>query len=192
MRPANRGPVFIGSAFVAQYPSGGGNFWVPLQYLLGLRALGIDAHWLELLWCGGDHARAETFTRIFLDAIARLGVANAATLVVFPDGGRDDPPGRAVHHGLGPDELRARMREALLLNLANSVTRPLRAGFARTALVDLDPGPFQLWARDYDLGVGSHDVHLTIGKNLGADDSPVPLGGIEWRTFWPPVHLAAW
>jgi hypothetical protein len=28
---------FIGSAFVAQYPQGGGNFWVPLQYLLGLR-----------------------------------------------------------------------------------------------------------------------------------------------------------
>ena len=29
-------PVFVGSAFVAQYPTGGGNFWVPLQYLLGL------------------------------------------------------------------------------------------------------------------------------------------------------------
>jgi hypothetical protein len=33
--------VFVGSSFVAKYPTGGGNFWVPLQYLLGLRALGV-------------------------------------------------------------------------------------------------------------------------------------------------------
>src|SRR5262249_54226377 len=43
-------PIFIGSAFVAQYPTGGGVFWVPLQYLLGLRELGHDAWWLEMLW----------------------------------------------------------------------------------------------------------------------------------------------
>src|SRR5262245_26995135 len=35
--------VFIGSAFVAQYPRGGGMFWIPLQYLRGLRELGHDA-----------------------------------------------------------------------------------------------------------------------------------------------------
>src|SRR5438093_4438931 len=185
-------PVFVGSAFVAQYPTGGGNFWVPLQYLLGLRALGVEAHWLELLWAGGDGRRAREFIGAFRDTVERLGVAEWVTLVVFPEGGRDDPPGRAEHHGLGPAELRARARDALLLNLANSVTAPLRVPFARTALLDLDPGPFQLWAREYDLGVGGHDVHLTIGQNLGADDSPVLLGGVEWRKFWPPVHLAAW
>lgn len=192
VRGGARPPVFVGSAFVAQYPTGGGNFWVPLQYLLGLRALGIDAHWLELLWGQGDAARTAEFVRTFLAAIDRLGVAAWTTLVVFPDTRRDEPPGRAEHHGMPPDELRARMRDALLLNLANSVTTPLRAGFARTALLDLDPGPFQLWAREWDLGVGTHDAHLTIGWNLGAPDSPVPLGGIEWRRFWPPVHLPVW
>src|SRR5881396_3392141 len=159
-RPCAMGlPVFVGSAFVAQYPTGGGNFWVPLQYLLGLRALGV-AEWV--------------------------------TLVCFPEGSREDPPGRAEHHGLAPTELRARARDALLLNLANSVTPPLRAGFARTALFDVDPGPFQLWAREHGLGVGEHDVHLTIGQNLGAADSPVPLGGVAWHKVWPAVHLPAW
>src|SRR5438445_138007 len=73
-------PVFVGSAFVAQYPTGGGNFWVPLQYLLGLRAL----------------------------------------------------------------------------------------------------------------GVGGHDVYLTIGQNLGAPDSPVSVDDVAWQRVWPAVHLPAW
>ncbi len=185
-------PIFVGSAFVAQYPTGGGNFWVPLQYLLGLRALGVEAHWLEILWAGGDQWQARDLGDHFLHQVERLGVAEWVTLVSFPDSSRDDPPGRAEHRGLAPAELRARMRGALLLNLANSVTAPLRAGFARTALLDLDPGPFQLWARDHGMGVGEHDVHLTIGQNLGAADSPVPLGGVEWQKTWPAVHLPAW
>src|SRR5215468_2874093 len=130
-----RNPVFIGSAFVAQYPTGGGNFWVPPQYLLGLRALGVEAHWLELLWGKGDAARTAECVASFLRHVERLGVSRWTTLVVFPEGERDDPPGPAVHHGLAPDELQARMRDGLLLNLANSVTAPLRRHFARTALL---------------------------------------------------------
>src|SRR5204862_226858 len=82
------------------------------------------------------------FVGAFRSAVERLGVAEWVTLVCFPEGSRDDLPGRAEHHGLGPAELRARARDALLVNLANSVTVPLRAGFARTALFDVDPGPF--------------------------------------------------
>src|SRR5437667_10408898 len=32
---------------VANYPRGGGHFWVYLQYVLGLRLLGHDVYWLE-------------------------------------------------------------------------------------------------------------------------------------------------
>ncbi len=165
---------------------------MPLQYLLGLGALGVEAHWLELFFAGGDHERARRFAAIFLDHVRRLGVSDRVTLVVFPDGTRDQAPGRAEYHGLGPSEFRALARDALLLNLANSVTAPLRADFARTVLFDLDPGPYQIWARDYDMGVGGHDVHLTIGQRLGAPDSPVPLGGVEWKRAWPAVHLPSW
>jgi hypothetical protein len=185
--------VFIGSAFVAKYPEGGGNFWVPLQYLLGFRDLGADVHWLEYVWGGGNPAAARRFIDVFRARTAALGVGDRATVLFFPEHGRDDPPGRVEHLGaLDAAALRARAPDALLLNLAGSVTAPLRAPFGRTALLDIDPGPFQLWAAESDLGVGGHDVHLTIGRNLGAPDSPVPLGGVDWRRVWPAVHLPSW
>jgi hypothetical protein len=185
--------VFVGCAFVAQYPTGGGNFWVPLQYLLGLRALGIEAWWLEVLWAGRDGARGRAFVDTFRAHVDALGVAPWVTLLHVHDAAREDPPGRVEHaFGLDADALAARARDGLLLNLANSLTAPLRGGFARTALLDLDPGPFQLWARESDLGVGRHDAHCTIGVHLGAPDSPIPLADVPWRRVWPVVHLDAW
>src|ERR1043166_8099633 len=41
--------VFVGCGFAAKYLEGGGNFSVPLQWMLGLRRLKLDAIWLELL-----------------------------------------------------------------------------------------------------------------------------------------------
>lgn len=187
-----RDTVFIGSSFVAKYPEGGGNFWVPLQYLLGLRALGVDAHWLEMVWGEGDVPRARDYIDIFRRNVAAAGIAEHVTLVFYPDHGREDPPGRAERVGMTAGKLAARARDAILLNVANSIPGPLRTGFARTALFDVDPGPFQIWARQYDLGVGSHDLYLTIGQNLGFPDSPVPLGDVHWRRVWPAVYLPAW
>ena len=185
-------PVFVGSAFVAKYPGGGGNFWVPLQYLLGLRAAGIEAYWLEVLWGKPDLSRAREFVAGFRADVERLGVAQWVALVLFPDSHREEPPGAAEHVGLSGAELWARARQGLLLNFANSVPAALRARFGRTALFDIDPGQFQIWAREHDLGVGGHDAYLTIGQNLGAADSPVPLGEVTWQKVWPAVHLPAW
>jgi hypothetical protein len=185
-------PVFVGSSFVAKYPTGGGSFWVPLQYLLGLRAAGVEAYWLELLWGKPDLAAAREFAASFRADVERLGVAAWVALVLFPDDARNDPPGRAEHMGLGADDLWARARDGVLLNFADSVPSPLRSRFGRTVLVDIDPGQFQVWAQQHDLGVGSHDLYLTIGQNLGAPDCPVPLGGIPWQKIWPSVHLPAW
>ena len=185
-------PVFVGSAFVAKYPTGGGNFWVPLQYVLGLRALGVEAYWLELLWAQGDAARARRFLSDFQRHVEALGVADWVTVVFFPDNERDDPPGREESFGVAAQDLWIRARAGLLLNLAHSVPASLRGRFARAALFDIDPGPFQLWAGESDLGVGSHDAYLTIGQNLGAPDCPVPLGDVPWQRVWPAVHLPAW
>jgi len=41
--------IFLGCAFAAKYREGGGNFSVPLQWMLGLRRLKLDAIWLEIL-----------------------------------------------------------------------------------------------------------------------------------------------
>ncbi|HEV7733398.1 MAG TPA: hypothetical protein VGR62_14615 [Candidatus Binatia bacterium] len=185
-------PVFVGSAFVAQYPWGGGSFWLPVQYLLGLRALGIDAWWHEVLWTRGDHARDRTFIDEFLAHLGTLGIADRVVLQYFPDSGKDDVPGRCELIGMDAVELAARQRDALLINMADSITAPLRAAYGRTALYDIDPGAFQLWAREWGMGVGGHDVHVTIGQNLGAPDSPIPLDDVSWVRVWPAVHLPAW
>src|SRR2546423_14332288 len=39
--------VVLSAYGVANYPEGGGHFWVYLQYALGLRLLGCDVYWLE-------------------------------------------------------------------------------------------------------------------------------------------------
>src|SRR5438034_5576635 len=39
--------VVISPYDVANYPQGGGHFWVYLQFVLGLRLLGHDVYWLE-------------------------------------------------------------------------------------------------------------------------------------------------
>jgi hypothetical protein len=41
--------IFLGCGFVAKYPEGDGNFSVPLQWVLGLQRLKLDAIWLALL-----------------------------------------------------------------------------------------------------------------------------------------------
>ena len=37
--------IFLGCGFAAKYREGGGNFSVPLQWMLGLRRLKLDAIW---------------------------------------------------------------------------------------------------------------------------------------------------
>src|SRR5262249_49853036 len=122
-----RTPIVIGTAFVAQYPTGGGVFWIPLQYLRGLRELGYDAWWVELLWTRGDAG----IDRANIDAFWRHArelddVAERVALLHFPDSTRDGPQGRIEYHGLGESAYAALRRDALLLNLANSVTAPHR------------------------------------------------------------------
>ncbi len=184
--------VFIGSEFVAKCVRGGGNFWVPLQYLRGLRELGYDAWWLELLGGTNDPALDRERLAWFHTAVVESHAAERVVLAYFPGRAAADLAVDVVWHTLDEAGFRERARGALLLNLANSVPAPIRESFARTALVDIDPGPFQLWAREWNMGVGSHDVHLTIGMNLGAEDSPIPLGDVEWKRVWPCVHLASW
>ncbi len=59
--------IFLGCGFAAKYREGGGNFSVPLQWMLGLHRLKLDAIWLELLPATddprADQARIDNFQR---------------------------------------------------------------------------------------------------------------------------------
>ncbi len=184
--------VFIGSGFIAQYPNGGGLLWLPVQYVLGLRELGHEARWLEVLWTRGDPAVDRELIDRFWQNASDLGVREHTVLAYYPDGVPNEPRSEPILFGMAAGEFRARAGGSLLLNMANAVGPALRAGFGRTALFDIDPGAFQLWAREWDMGIATHDAHLTIGMNLGEPDSPIPLVGVPWRRVWPAVHLASW
>lgn len=182
-------PLFIGSAFVAKYPNGGGNFWVPLQYLRGCRDLGVEAYWLEVLEGSGDPSVDEQFITTFLTRAAELGIESWTMLLYYPRTTREAENCQAfpVPH----ERLFERMRDGVLLALVG-LAAPVRETFARRILFDLDPGAFQIWATQWGMGVGAYDAYLTIGQNLGAVDSPVPLAGVDWQRTWPAVHLPSW
>src|SRR5438105_12380551 len=73
--------IFLGCGFAAKYREGGGNFSVPLQWILGLRRLKLDAIWLELLPATGkaweDRQRIENFQR----RLREHGLANRYCLI---------------------------------------------------------------------------------------------------------------
>jgi hypothetical protein len=185
-----RQQLVIGSGFVAKYPNGGGNFWVPLQYLRGFRDLGIDAFWLEAVEGSGNPITDRMFIDTFLGRVQALGIGDWTAIAFYPEG--VEAPWRRDLFGAAGQELDSRMRDAALLNLAGSFNSALRAPFARSILFDLDPGLFQIWAAQWGMGVGEHDLYLTIGQHLGAADCPIPMCGVEWYKTWPAVHLASW
>lgn len=185
-------PVFIGSAFVAKYPEGGGAFWVPLQYLLGLRHQGINAYWLELLPGSGNAAMDQARIKTFFARARLLNVGDRVVVLYLPEG-REGERSEIIPSGpIRPTDVAALMCESVLINLSHSIPRPHRDGFALKILYDIDPGMFQLWSRQWDMGVGDHDLYATIGMSIGGPDCPVPPGDVSWHTIWPAVHLPSW
>lgn len=184
--------VIVGSGFVAQYPQAGGMFSVVLQYLLGLRRLGCKVCWLELLWPQGPHDRE--LIRRFTDRLADFGLEEDFCLVYFPQGKWPAAGNGREWYGWSQDRLGKFCTEAdLLLDLCASVRPPdLLAAVRRTALLDLDPGFMQLWMTQWDMGQKSHDLFFTVGQNIGRPECLAPDGGVQWRTFWPPVALDLW
>jgi glycosyltransferase involved in cell wall biosynthesis len=61
-------------------------------------------------------------------------------------------------------------------------------------LIEQDPGYTHLWADggDPEAIFGCHDVHFTVGANVGTARSRLPTCGLEWHPLWPPVVLDWW
>jgi hypothetical protein len=184
--------VIVASGFVAKYPHGGGVFSFVLQYVLGLRRLGCEVCWLELLWPQGadDHA----LIRTFIKRLAEFGLEHEFCLMYFPQGEWPDAGPQRECYGMAQKEFDDYCRTTdLLLDLCASVRLPdLLAAVRRTAFIDLDPGFMQIWIHQGALGSLPHDLFFTVGQNIGHPSCPVPVGKTCWRTFWPLVDLDLW
>jgi len=174
---------------VANFPQGGGHFWVYMQYAQGLRRLGCDVYWLEQFRHGKDPARDARAMATFFQRMEQFGLGGRVLLYTLGDGA--DAPIEYV--GVTQAVADAVLRRAdLMLNFHYAIDPRMLACAHRTALVDIDPGLTQLWISTGQLRVPSHDVYFTIGETVGTQAARFPDCGLRWVHIRPPVCLDLW
>jgi hypothetical protein len=178
--------VFLGCGFAAKYPEGGGNFSVPLQWMLGLRRLGLDAIWLELLPATANPREDQSRIRKFQRLLREHGLKDSYCLL-------HQAPANDVHElgemrciGMSREELLRRLAGPnTLLNLSYSFHPPFLLQFERRIFCDLDPSEIFYWMTKMEMGQSHHHEFWTIGLNVEASDCRLPKSAIKWRTFYP-------
>ena len=178
--------IFLGCGFAAKYREGGGNFSVPLQWMLGLERLKLDAIWLELLPATddpeADQARIDNFQR----QLRAHGLAGRYCLLY-------QKPAATTHEldamrciGMSKQALLDRLAGPnTLLNLSYSIHPPFLLQFGRRIFCDLDPSEIFYWMTKMELGQSCHDEFWTIGLNVKGSDCQLPKSSLDWRTFYP-------
>lgn len=180
--------VFLGCGFAAKYPEGGGNFSVPLQWMLGLRRLGLDAIWLELLPSTADPRQDESRIRSFQRRLQAHGLKNSYCLLHQIAGADAHDLGQMRCFGLSSEQLRTRLAGPnILLNLSYSIHPPILLEFERRIFCDLDPSEIFYWMTKLEMGQSHHHEFWTIGLNAGAADCRLPASTLRWKTFCPLV-----
>jgi hypothetical protein len=160
----------------------GGHAIHVLHILEGLRRLGHEVLFCEFL----DEAPTDAVRMAFLGA---LGGRPGALL---------DATSGESFAGLLRREVDAfAARADAVISLAVHYRRepwPLLEAVRPRILIEQDPAYTHIWAADGDpLDIfGEHDVHFTVGANVGTDRSPIPTCGSDWRPLWPPVVLDWW
>ena len=184
--------IFLGCGFAAKYPEGGGNFSVPLQWMLGLRRLGLDAVWLELLPATDNPREDETRIRIFQRRLHDHGLRGRYCLLHQTPPGDEHEPARMRCIGMSKSELRERLAGPnTLLNLSYSIHPPFLLQFERRIFCDLDPSEIFFWMTRMEMGQSHHHEFWTIGLNVHSGDCRLPAsalpGGrqLAWKTFYP-------
>jgi hypothetical protein len=184
--------IVLGNASIASYPEGGGHWSWFLQHPLGLRSLGHDVFWLELLRSTGDRDRDLALVHNFFERIGRYGLADDCALMLAGDLEVQDIA-RAELFGRNLVQVRDLIASAdLLWNLSCAIREPLLSRFHRTVLLDVDPGHLQVSALQWNLGIERHDVLLTVGTKINDADCGIPRLGLTWHTYLPFVYLPMW
>jgi hypothetical protein len=188
-------PTAIVGGAVANKPLNGGESWVRLSWILGLRRLGFDAYFIERL----DPSRCA-------DAAGRpAAFAGSANEAQFERVVREfELEGRAFLLGMEGEPLYGTPSTTLeqiaddaevLFDLSGHLGESaLAARVRRRVYVDLDPGFTQAWDADpaVRFSLAGYDRYVTVALNLGAPGCPIPTGGLQWIPTLPPVVLEQW
>jgi hypothetical protein len=166
-------------------PSIGGNFWMYLNWALGLRACGCRVVWLEAV-------RPETPPTVLAERFQALQrrlhfyeIDGAISLCPWSEQGTIPPaPDGAV-------PLEAAREADLLLDLAY-LTPSVVQRFRRSALLDIDPGLVQVWVSRGELRLAGYSHYFTLGETVGAPNALFPDCGLPWQYTPPCVALDWW
>ena len=185
--------VFVAGA-LANKPGNGGEAWVRLSWVLGLRRLGLDVRFVEEISpqaCVDRHGEptdieSSANLAYYRSVVDRFDLSSSSTLVYG---------GGAKVFGVPEDEMLAGADSAAaLFNISGHLSyQPLLRRLSPKVYVDLDPGFTQYWHAAGRLpNLAEHDLHVTVGLNVGSEGCPIPTGGMEWRPVLPPVVLQEW
>ena len=187
--------VIVAGAIESHPISGAGNTWAFLQYVLGFRRLGFETYYVEQLEpedCIDEDGNRTSFrcsvnARHFSALMEKFNLLGYGSLL---------ESGGAGHVGLSLAEVASLARDVdLLVNISGRLSFESILGAVRRRLyLDMDPGYTQIWQEQYgaNMNLRGHDVHVTVGLNLGAPDCPLPTCGIEWQKTVPPVVMEEW
>ena len=163
--------AFLGGGFAAKYLHGGGNFSVPLQWMLGLRRLKLDAIWLEHMPSEGnlrdDQRKIDNFRR----QLRAHGLGRRYCLLYHKDPQSEHDLDAIECIGISKRELLDRLAGPnTLLNLSYSLHPPLLLKFERRIFCDLDPSEIIYWMTRMEMGQSAHHEFWTIGLNVNSPD----------------------
>jgi hypothetical protein len=180
--------IFLGCGFAAKYREGGGNFSVPLQWILGLRRLKLDAIWLEHLPGTDDVLADQSKIKNFQRQLQAHGLAGRYCLLYQKTAADTHDLDSLQCIGISKRELLDRLGGPnVVLNLAYSIHPPLLLKFERRIFCDLDPSEIFYWMTKMEVGQSYHHEFWTIGLNVHGDDCRLPKSALAWKTFYPLV-----
>ena len=171
------------------WPHFAGSTWVPMQYMLGLQRLGIEAVWVDHL------TRVDSGSAVHGVDYKIHRFASTARDFGYEDRWCVVYNGGASYFGRSKSEIRAIAEDAdLLLSLSGKglpPPLPLQR-VPRRAYLDVDPAFTQIWAEQVDMGLSDYNLFFTVGRNIGRPGCRAPTNGIDWIPMFPPVALDEW
>src|SRR5688572_3284072 len=186
------GAVIVVSGMIAGDPRQGGATWAVLQYVLGLRQLGHDVHFVEPIAADKLQPRGTSLScsanaAYFRSVMRQFDLESHAALLLV---------GTKQAVGLPYDRLRAiAARSDCLINISGMLGEPaFTEPIPVRVYLDLDPGFNQLWcaAEGINVGFDGHTHFVTIGPALGEADCVIPTCGRTWIATRQPVVLSEW
>lgn len=182
--------VFVGCGFAAKYPMGGGNFSVPLQYLLGLKRLGRRGIWLEVIPETGDPSLDSSRIRTFIRRMKQYDLEYC--LLMEPLSFQKCNPeehdlSEMTIFGMDAIRLREEANHSVLLNLSYSIKSPLLTLFERRVLCSLDPTEVVFWMSRMEMGQSFHHEFWSVGLCMELIHSSIPKSIVSWKSFFPLV-----